>query len=180
MISARVYLQHTSFGYFRATRFKALFLLLVALLTLSACEKRAKDTRPTRALPDSGFRVEFLAHGVPAKMFAGQEAVIEVTFKNISDSTWPSKPNDNGQQMVNFSYHWRDMRFRMAIAEGLRTPLPADVAPGATVTLNARIQAPKERGRYQLELTLVQEGVGWFSERGDSAIRIPVRVVRRR
>jgi len=36
------------------------------------------------------------------------------------------------------------------------------------------IAAPARPGRYLIEVTLVQEGVAWFDEKGGAALSLPV------
>jgi cell division septation protein DedD len=77
---------------------------------------------------------------------------------------------------VNLAYHWLDQKGRMVVFDGERTPLPHDLKPGESVTLKALIQPPEKAGSYTLEITLVQEGVAWFPEKGGGKLSIPVEV----
>lgn len=128
-------------------------------------------------MPDSGFRVAFEDYDVPTEMVAGEKVSRTITVKNISDVTWPSKPNYKNLNAVNLSYHWLDRRGRVVVFDGIRTPLPSDVPPGESVRLKATIQAPEREGRHILEITLVQEGVAWFPDRDGEKLVIPVNVV---
>jgi len=58
--------------------------------------------------------------------------------------------------------------------DGVRSNLPADVAPGATVTVNATIPTLPAVGAYLLRLDLVKEGVGWFSGNGVTPLDMSV------
>jgi hypothetical protein len=128
-------------------------------------------------LPPIAFKVEFGAHKIPTEMIAGQQASADVTFKNVSERSWPSKPNQKGKNAVRLSYHWLDRKGRMIVFEGLRTPLPRDLGPGVSAKLNAAIQAPEKAGKYVLDVTLVQEEVAWFPEMNGAKISVPVVVV---
>jgi hypothetical protein len=76
-----------------------------------------------------------------------------------------------------FSYHWVDATSRKAVIfDGARTPLPRDLAPGERVELAARVFAPREPGRYRLQLGMVHEHVTWFSEQGDHLMEALVEV----
>jgi hypothetical protein len=55
--------------------------------------------------------------------------------------------------------------------DGLRTPLPADVPPGGSVSLDARVAAPETPGTYVIEWDGVEEAVTWFSWAGTPAGR---------
>jgi hypothetical protein len=57
-----------------------------------------------------------------------------------------------------------------------RAPLPADVAPGATVAVEDAFPAPSEPGRYVVELDLVDEGFAWFHDAGATPARFELTV----
>jgi hypothetical protein len=111
---------------------------------------------------------------IPAEMTAGQTVSADVTIKNASSKTCPSKPDSGGRNAVNFSYHWLDRKRQVVVFDGLRTRLPRDLNPGESVTLSAAIRAPEKPGVYLLHLTLVQEGVAWFSDRDGGHVLISV------
>jgi hypothetical protein len=127
-------------------------------------------------LPAAGFKVEFGKHNIPTEMVAGETVLADVTIKNASFRTWPSKPNSRGRNAVNLSYHWLDRKRQVVVFDGFRTSLPRDLNPGESVTLRAGIRAPEKAGEHVLHVTLVQEGVAWFSERDGGELSIPVSV----
>jgi len=47
-----------------------------------------------------------------------------------------------------------------------RTPLPQDVAPGETITVEILINDIKEKGTYVIQIDPVVEGKFWFSSKG--------------
>ena len=51
-------------------------------------------------LPPIAFKVEFGAHKIPTEMIAGQQASADVTFKNVSERSWPSKPNQKAPRLT--------------------------------------------------------------------------------
>jgi hypothetical protein len=59
-----------------------------------------------------------------------------------------------------------------------RLGISKDLKPGEEVELPLLITAPKEPGDYILEVDLVQEQVGWFSDKGSPTARTKVTVVR--
>jgi hypothetical protein len=149
--------------------FRALFFLPI-LLIFFGCD----DSSPK--LPAVGFKVEFGRHNIPAEMVAGETVLADITIKNASSRTWPSKPDSRGRNAVNFSYHWLDRKRQVVVFDGLRTPLPADLKPGESVTLRAAIRAPEKAGEHLLHVTLVQEGVAWFSDRDGGHALVSVSV----
>ena len=62
------------------------------------------------------------------------------------------------------------------VFEGLRSPLPRDLNPGESTTLKAAIRAPEKTGDFLLHMSLLQEGVGWFSEKDGGHVLISVSV----
>lgn len=129
-------------------------------------------------LPAAGFKVEFGRHNIPTEMAAGETVLTDITINNASSRTWPSKPDSSGHNAVNLSYHWLDRKRQVVVFDGLRTPLPRDLGSGQWITLRAKIRAPEKAGEYVLQVTLVQEGVAWFSERDGGQLSIPVSVRR--
>jgi hypothetical protein len=127
-------------------------------------------------LPLVGLKLEFGKHNIPTEMVAGQTVLANITIKNASSKTWPSKPDPRGRNAVNLSYHWLDRKRQIVVFDGLRTPLPSDLNPGESLTLRAAIHAPEKPGKYVLHVTLVQEGVAWFSEKDGGQLLIPVSV----
>ena len=146
-------------------------LLLLVLLAFFGCGGDSSSE-----LPPVGFKVEFGSHNIPTQMIAGETVFADLTIKNASSRTWPSKPDPRGRNAVNLSYHWLDRKRQVVVFDGLRTPLPRDLSPGESVTLRAAIRAPEKTGEHVLHVTLVQEGVAWFSEMDGGQLSIPVSV----
>jgi hypothetical protein len=144
--------------------------LLALLLVVSSCGESSPK------LPLAGLKVEFGRHNIPAEMIVGQTVSADITIKNTSTRTWPSKPDQNGRYAVNLSYHWLDPKRQIVVFDGLRTPLPHDLGPGESVTLRGTIQAPEKAGAYLIQMTMVQEAVAWFSDSDGGHILIPVSV----
>jgi hypothetical protein len=149
---------------------RAIWLLWPVLTVVFGCG----DSSPE--LPLAGFKVEFGKHNIPAEMVAGETVLADVTIKNASSKTWPSKPDPRGRNVVNLSYHWLDGKRQVVVFDGLRTPLLRDLNPGESVTLRAAIRAPEKAGEHVLHLTLVQERVAWFSDSDGGHLSIPVSV----
>jgi hypothetical protein len=131
-----------------------------------------------KRLPLSGFKVAFESHKVEAQMKSGETIAADVTIKNVSPVSWPSKPNSKNLHAVNLAYHWLDKKGQMVVFDGERTPLPYDLKPGESLKLKAAIHPPELPGAYILEITLVQEGVAWFPENGGAKLSLPVDVAR--
>lgn len=121
--------------------------------------------------PDSNvFSFEIKVMEPPRSISSGDRFKLPVVVKNTSDEVWRS----NGSQPINFSYHWVNSDGKMEIFNGERTNFPDAVAPGESIALNASIHSPIRAGRFILQLTLVQESVAWFEQRGAKSFNIPV------
>ena len=151
----------------------AVAAIAFVVVGLSGCGDRG-----VKRLPLTGFKVAFESHKVGAQMKSGERVAADVTVKNVSPVSWPSKPNSKNLHAVNLAYHWLDTKGQMVVFDGARTPLPYDLKPGESVTLKATIYPPELPGAYVLEITLVQEGVAWFPENGGAKLSLPVDVAR--
>jgi hypothetical protein len=103
---------------------------------------------------------------------SGSSATVPIAISNTSNFPWPAA----GANPVTLSYHWNDSAGRAVIWDGLRTKLPADLAPGATVSLQAALVFPSGTGTFTLRWDMVEEGVSWFSGRDVKTFDQPVRV----
>lgn len=65
---------------------------------------------------------------------------------------------------VYLSYHWKRTDGHYVIFDGLRSPINPHMSPGESRLFELKIQSPKIRGKYLLELTLVQEQQFWFEQ----------------
>ncbi len=120
-------------------------------------------------------QVKLLSESVhwPGHARAGREFTISVRIRNDGASTIGS----HGDHPVHLSYHWVDDKGDMPIEEGHRSPLPRDVEPGDELTVILGLQAPRRRGRYTLQLRVVQELVHWHETTG---VDLPAEVTRSR
>ena len=107
------------------------------------------------------FGVEWGPCQLPEEVAVGQIFTVPVQLTNTSDQVWPAR----GPTRVNLSYRWLDSEDRPLSIEGRRTQFARDVAPGASLQVEAAIQAPGEPGSVWLELDLVRERVSWFSKK---------------
>ena len=102
-----------------------------------------------------GFTIE-TAH-TPESMEPGETTPVAVTIRNTGTVVW-----DSGRGFA-LSYHWLRPDGTRLVWDGLRTPFPQPVPPGATVTVHAQLKAPEASGRMLLQWDVVQEHVCWIS-----------------
>ena len=116
--------------------------------------------------------VHFVPAGKPPHKL-GEPLTGNVRLRNASGETRPAGPGGR----VKLAYHWLDESGEMVEFEGARTAFEGPVEPGARVALAQPVLPPAEPGRYRLQVDLVYEFVGWFSERGASVCEAEVEVL---
>jgi len=82
---------------------------------------------------------------------------LDVLVTNLGGVTWPG---GEAHPEIRLTYRW--WLGGDVVAEGLRTPLPADLEPGATALVPMTVRAPSEPGGHRLAVDLVHEHVRWF------------------
>ncbi len=118
--------------------------------------------------------VEWLECSFPATVEVSKEPFAGVArLRNASAEAWPSGPGGR----VKLAYHWLDESGETVVFEGARNDLEGPVAAGEEVAIDPYVLAPEKPGRYRLQLDMVYEFVGWFSERGASTCEAEVEVV---
>jgi hypothetical protein len=128
--------------------------------------------------PLAAYQVEWGARQVPKEMEVGKTYTGSVTSKNTSNDTWPAR--GDGPRHINrvsVAYHWlaKEGTGRLKEPE-TRNPLPHDIGPGESCTVSVRVIAPSKPGSYRLQITLVQELVTWFEQKGAATLTLPVTV----
>jgi len=162
----------------------ALALAAAALLSIgpAGCGKRAGEAaRPSEPqtpppLPSTGFKADIAVAKPPTAMKPNEMVLLDVTVKNLGEAPWPHKGGPGAAHGVLLSYHWLQKGNPDPLVDGIRTNLPADLAPGAQVALIATVKAPDKPGTYILEFDMVQEAVAWFKDRGSRPVRFDVAV----
>ena len=157
------------------------------LVSAASCGKsETKETSPKEAsakpapakvtpLADSAYSAEMTVASPPPSGPAGTRAVVAVSIKNIGDAAWPAN-GTLGNGLVHLGAHWLDRNGKPVVWEGGRTPLPAPLQPGASITLNAKVEYPKEPGDYILEFDMVHELAAWFSWKKSATARLIIKV----
>jgi SAM-dependent methyltransferase len=129
----------------------------------------------SQALPDAAYAAALALEHVPLSLEASAFAPIRVQITNRSDVTW--RHDIPAGRHICVGNHWLREDGSRVIDDDARGRLPRPVAPGDTVEVPLRVQAPSEPGRYLLEVDLVQEHVCWFAQRGSATARTRVEVV---
>ena len=126
---------------------------------------------PTPIGVSADYRATYQVGAVPS-IGIGQTVSVPVLVSNVGQGAF----SVNTSTPVDLGYHWYDLLGKLVVWDGLRTKLPADLAPGASVQLQAQVQSPPNGGSYQLRFDLAQEGVTWFSSKGTPTGNVNVTV----
>lgn len=110
---------------------------------------------------DAEYRVEPIAPQPP-----GGSTSVRLTVQNTGTNTWPAA----GNTAVQVGVRWADSHKPSTRATPALTPLPNDVAPGGSATLDIAVQLPAPPGPFRLQPDL-QAGGEWFSA---LAVRSPI------
>jgi SpoIID/LytB domain protein len=135
-------------------------------------------SNPFAITAQPAYQAKFGAVTLPS-FIAGGTYQIPVPVTNIGTVAWPAQPGPSAQPGVNqvtLSYHWHDATGPTVVWDGKRTPLPQNVDPNATITVNASVVAPPAACACTLSFDLVREGVAWFQTLGSMPLRLPASV----
>lgn len=176
-------------------RISIVALLLATLIYATGCDTETttpgvpgKSAAPTvskeaHPLPDDAFRAKITLVDPPAKLRAGQKETIRARIKNASEVQWYSHGGEINTNPDNRFYlavgnRWLKSDGSLLTNMDGRYGVGKDLKPGEEAEVPLQITAPKDTGDYTLEIDLVQEQVAWFSEKGSSAAKTKVTVVK--
>ncbi|MEP6694839.1 MAG: hypothetical protein ABJB39_09355, partial [Chloroflexota bacterium] len=142
------------------------YLLRFALVKEGVAWFAPSNPLPITAL--AGFVASVTPPTLPS-FIAGGTYDVPVALKNTGAAAW----NATGPNLVDVSYHWTDAAGKTVIWDGTRTPLAANVEPGASANVTLKVGTPSTPGTYTLTIDPVREGVGWFESFGSAPYRVP-------
>ncbi len=100
---------------------------------------------------------------IPGYLCIEKENYVKVEITNTSDFTW----RGGGNNPVRLGYHYYHLQEdRESYDNPTRSPLPSDVAPGETVSVEVLIDNIETTGNYIIRIDPVLEGHFWFSTKG--------------
>jgi hypothetical protein len=112
---------------------------------------------------------------VPTVFTTGQAKTFNVTVTNTGNQVWSAL----GTTAVHLGAHFVATAGGTAVPwlTDIRVVLPADLAPGASVTLPVTVTPPSGASQYVLEFQMVKETLFWFNQFADVGVGIaPVQV----
>ena len=135
----------------------------VDLATHRGLALRLRD-REDRSWFDAEFRVE----GAPP-LDAGGAADFPLRARNVGRLRWWA----SGEHALSVGYSWLT---EPGGSVHVAAPLPRDVEPGESVTMDARVLAPRAAGRHRLRWLLTGDGLAWVSPQAGTATDLDVEV----
>jgi hypothetical protein len=117
------------------------------------------------ALPDETFAgIGIVITGI--SVANSQQVKADLLVSNGLDTALPSISDST--QPIRFSWRFVSVDTGAALSEAwaTRSELRKDVPAHASERLRLLVDTPKIPGRYRLEVTMLQEGVAWFHDRG--------------
>ena len=105
------------------------------------------------------------AHNLPAKVPADTRRVGWLTLTNQGTRPWhPTPPGPNAGPVEAVVY--------LDDAYHTTLPLPGTVGPGEQVTLHWFYRTPKDAGKHEYRIELVEHHVTWFAQQGVPPLRV--------
>lgn len=151
-----------------------LILAAVAAAALAGC---TQQTEATDKLDQTQSRVGISAIAYPNNAVVNTDFVVSAAITNAGQNTLPSLGKAKTDlYRVGISYHWRQMDEKVAVWDGVVTPLKSDIKKGDVQKLDLAIKSPPAPGTYVLEIDALQNGAFWFGGAGSQTARITVTV----
>lgn len=151
-------------------------IALVQLPSHRAAADPDARSESAASLPNAACRARLEIDAPVLAAVAGTAARFDVRVMNASTVAWPASWAAPSAGALLLGGRWLDAKGDRAVGRDARWPIPKSLAPGEEIVLPIAPSAPATPSTYLLELDMIQDGVGWFRERGSEALRRQVRV----
>ncbi|HEY2599357.1 MAG TPA: N-acetylmuramoyl-L-alanine amidase [Candidatus Dormibacteraeota bacterium] len=101
---------------------------------------------------------------VPTTWVAGRSQTFPVTVTNIGDVTWPATGHGTVDLDLHFATSAGGSAKQSTWLNSKAFAMPADLGPGASVTMNVTFAAPARTGALVLEVEMVKEQDFWYQQ----------------
>ncbi|HEV2250649.1 MAG TPA: SpoIID/LytB domain-containing protein [Candidatus Limnocylindria bacterium] len=146
------------------------YILQLALVKEGIAWLNPSQPFGVRATP--AYNATYGAPALPPLLLNATTYTVTVPVTNTGGVAWTSA----GANPVDLSYHWHDASGGTVVWDGIRNPLPADIAAGASASVTAQVRTPDAAGTYVLTFDLVREGIAWFGAQGAVPLRLSATV----
>ena len=102
--------------------------------------------------------------GAPASWTKSQSQSVTVTVTNAGNITWPSTGSYRVDLELHFATRTGGAVNRAYWLTNQAYSMPADLAPGSSVTMTVTVTAPASAGSFYLEAEMIKEHQFWFSQ----------------
>jgi N-acetyl-anhydromuramyl-L-alanine amidase AmpD len=109
---------------------------------------------------------------VPGTWVAGHSQTFPVTLTNVGDVTWPSTGYGTVDLDVHFATSAGGSAKESTWLNSKAFRMPADLGPGASVTMNVTFAAPARTGAMVLEAEMVKERDFWYQQWQPIAVNV--------
>jgi len=150
-------------------RSAGLLAIVAVILAVELVSSRSAEMLMLRLSSEGQGRWFSAVYDVPSRVALDTRTPIDVplTITNTGRATWDS----DAAEPLALSYHWVANDSDEVVAwEGIRTPFPAPVRPGRTVSLTAQVDGPGRPGRFRLMWDIEQQHRLWFSTEPDAVL----------
>ena len=104
----------------------------------------------------------------------GEVVMLRIAVRNPGPQPLHIASHSDGTRGIGLTYHLFDGGGDVLAWDNARLHCAEPLPPGATIVVEFRYRLPGDPGHFALEFDLVQEGIGWFSERGGMIARVEI------
>ncbi len=148
-----------------------------SLEAMTTCDGTQVWRNPLFSYPGdrlSSFSQEITCRKHEVRVTPGSTFTLTINAKNTGKQSWFGHSE---QGPVNAGYRWLDAESKILPIEGNRAKLTSpEVRPQESNDLELQVVAPSKAGSYLLWISMVQEGVAWFYDRGTRPLVLHVTV----
>lgn len=141
--------------------------------------KKVSENGPASNVPDSRrpgvLRAEISVNSSSDKVAPGESFAVEVVVRNAGDTLWLGGPSLRPGG-VTLGVRIFDPGGKLCDEFHGEPPLPRALGPGESCTVTIEHPAPREAGRYQVKIDLVNQHICWFEERGSKPLMLTLTV----
>ncbi len=118
------------------------------------------------------FRAAIKLEAGPQTCAPSAELSFRLRVENVGSATWSAAgEGETGRGAVYLGSHLLlEMEEEVDWDYG-RARLPRDLSPGETASLELKVRAPEQPGRYIVEFDMVAEHITWFEDHGSGTLR---------